>query len=325
MNLAHLHLLLNHWPIIGTLIAFALYAVSFLGKNEDLRRGGLIIFAAMALLSIPTFLSGLAAQAWMKHDTITTALMKRHENAALLTLGLILVTGTLSLWGLWQTYRDGHMAKWATASILLFATLTVIMVIRTGNTGGDIRHTEVREHPDAMVTEGTFGSIVHAFEPNAAKFGHAMSYTKWCTAILMDLHFVGLCLVIGAIGITDLRIMGLAKVIPLKLLHQLVPWGLLGLGINVVTGLMTYIGEPTDYNFDAPFWLKMGALMLLGLNAGVFYLSGTFDHIQRLGAGDDAPISAKLIATSSLVLWVAVIVLGRYIQVYSHNMPLPPT
>jgi hypothetical protein len=60
--------------------------------------------------------------------------------------------------------------------------------------------------------------------------------------------------------------------------------------------------------------------MLLGLNAGAFYLSGSFDDIQRLGAGDDAPISAKLIATSSLVLWVAVIVLGRYIQVYSHNL-----
>ena len=63
MNLAHLHLLLNHWPIIGTFIAFALYAISFLGKNEDLRRSGLIIFAAIALLSIPTFASGIAAQA----------------------------------------------------------------------------------------------------------------------------------------------------------------------------------------------------------------------------------------------------------------------
>ena len=63
--------------------------------------------------------------------------------------------------------------------------------------------------------------------------------------------------------------------------------------------------------------------MLLGLNAGVFYLSGTFDDIQRMGAGDDAPISAKLIAASSLVLWIGVVVLGRYIQVYNHTIPSP--
>jgi uncharacterized membrane protein len=324
MNLAHLHLLLNHWPIIGTLIAFALYGISFVGKNEDLGRGGLIIFAAIALLTIPAFLSGVAAQEWMNRGPISTALMARHENAALLTLGLILFTGTLSLAGLWQTYRDGRMAKWTTRAILLFAILSVITVIRTGNTGGDIRHSEVRENPNAMVAEGTFGSILRVFEPNAAKFGDAMSYTKWCTAVLMDLHFVGLCLVLGIVGLIDLRILGVAKVIPLKTLHQFVPWGLLGLGINVVTGMMTFIGSPSSYIFDAPFWLKLGFLMLLGLNVAAFYLSGTFDEIQRLGAGNDAPISAKLIATSSLVLWVGVVVLGRYIQAYNHTIPLPP-
>jgi len=216
------------------------------------------------------------------------------------------------------------MATWTTTSLLLFATLSMIMAIRTGNTGGDIRHSEVRDNPGAMVKEGTLGSIVHAFEPNTAKFANAMSYTKWCTAVLMDLHFVGLCLVIATVGIIDLRMMGLAKGIPLKALHQFVPWGLLGLGINVATGMMTFIGSPSSYNFDAPFWLKLGALMLLGLNAGAFYLSGTFDQIQRVGAGNDAPISAKLIATSSFVLWVGVIVLGRYIQAYNHTIPLPP-
>ncbi len=323
MNLAHLHLLLNHWPVIGTLIAFGLFAFSFVGKNEDLRRAGLILFAAMALLSIPTFVTGVAAQGWMRQDSITTALMVRHENAALLTLGLLLVTGTLALAGLWQTNRDGRMSKGMTTAIILFATLTVIMVVRTGNTGGDIRHTEVRPDPRGMVTDGTFGSILHHFEPNTAKVASAMSYSKWCTALLMDLHFVGLCLVIGVVGLIDLRIMGLAKVIPLKALHQFVPWGLLGLGINIVTGLFTFIGSPDSYTLDAPFLLKLGALMLLGLNAGVFYLSGTFDEIQQLGAGDDAPISAKLIAVSSLVLWVGVVVLGRYIQAYNHTIAPP--
>jgi uncharacterized membrane protein len=319
MNVTHLHLLLNHFPIIGTLIAFAVYAFSFVGKNQDLRRCSLIIFAGIALLTIPTFISGAGAQQWLTQshpDPMATALMVRHENAALLTLGLILVTGALSLCGLWQTHRDGHMATWTTASILLFATLSVVMGARTGNTGGDIRHSEVREDPSAMVTEGTFGSIVHVFEPNSAKFAKAMAYDKWATAAQMDLHFVGLCLIIATVGLLDLRIMGLAKGISLKALHQFVPWGLFGLGINIVTGLMTFIGAPGAYNFNIPFWLKMGTLMLLGLNVGAFYLGGTFEEIDKLGAGDDAPISAKLIAASSLVLWLCVVVFGRFIQAY---------
>src|ERR1700722_11432189 len=112
MNVTHLHLLLNHFPIIGTLIAFAVYLFSFVGKNQDLRRCSLIIFPGIALLTIPTFISGAGAQQWLTQshpDPMATALMVRHENAALLTLGLILVTGALSLCGLWQTHRDGRM------------------------------------------------------------------------------------------------------------------------------------------------------------------------------------------------------------------------
>jgi uncharacterized membrane protein len=61
MNFAHLHLLLNHFPIIGTVVGLGLFLVSLVGKNKDLRRASLIIFSAMALLAIPTFFSGTGA------------------------------------------------------------------------------------------------------------------------------------------------------------------------------------------------------------------------------------------------------------------------
>ena len=62
MNLAHLHLLLNHFPIIGTIVGLGLFVTSLVGKNDDLKRAGLIVFACMALLSLPTFFSGIGAQ-----------------------------------------------------------------------------------------------------------------------------------------------------------------------------------------------------------------------------------------------------------------------
>ncbi len=50
MNYAELHLLLNHFPIIGTIVGLGLFLVSFVGKNDDLRRGSYIVFVAIALI-----------------------------------------------------------------------------------------------------------------------------------------------------------------------------------------------------------------------------------------------------------------------------------
>jgi hypothetical protein len=60
---------------------------------------------------------------------------------------------------------------------------------------------------------------------------------------------------------------------------------------------------------------------LLGVNAAAFYLTGVFAGVKDLAAGEDASLSAKLVAASSLFLWFAVIILGRYIQYYQDSIP----
>ena len=66
MNLPHVHLLLNHFPIIGTIIALGLFLFSLIGKSDDLKRASLVIFAGIALLSIPTYMSGNGAAVAMQ-------------------------------------------------------------------------------------------------------------------------------------------------------------------------------------------------------------------------------------------------------------------
>jgi len=58
---AHLHLLLNHFPIIGTMVGLGLFLLPLSKKNQDLRRASYIIFAAIALIAIPTFMTGYSA------------------------------------------------------------------------------------------------------------------------------------------------------------------------------------------------------------------------------------------------------------------------
>jgi hypothetical protein len=82
----------------------------------------------------------------------------------------------------------------------------------------------------------------------------------------------------------------------------------------------TELGMDQYYTYDWAFWLKMLAIMLLGVNVAAFYLTGAFDSVEGLGPGDDAPPLAKFIAASSLFLWFAVITLGRYIQSFSDTI-----
>ena len=319
MNYAHLHLLLNHFPVIGTIVGLGLFLISFLGKNEDLRRGSYIVFAAIALLAIPTFLSGYGAQLMIKGPGVSDALIQRHQSSALLSLWFMLATGALALVGLWQTQKSPHIPRWNVAAVLIFSLLTMGLMARTGNTGGDIRHPEDQAGQAAnstrnSVAEGTIGSIIRTFEPSPEKFSEAVTFSKWWWTFMMILHFLGLIMIVGTVGLLDIRIMGFLKQLPTAPLHRFLPWAMAGLGVNIVTGLLAFIGLPENYIYSGVFWLKMLALILLGVNAALFYLTDIFAGVERLEAGEDAPMSAKLIAASSLFLWFAVITFGRYIQ-----------
>lgn len=323
MNLAHLHLLLNHFPIIGTLVGLGLFVISLVGKNDDFKRAALIIFAAMALLSLPTFFSGAGAQGAIDElPGVSNALISRHEGAAILALFFMELTGALSLAGLWQSHKSSAPPRWNIMAVLLLSLITVGLMARVGTTGGDIRHPEISAGSHPAANEGMPGSIVQVFEPSPGKFMRLMTANKFWWAFMMDLHFIGLVMIIGAVGVLDLRTLGFAKALPLGSLQRVVPWGLAGLAMNVTTGVLAYIGMPSYYTHDIAFWIKMFALMLLGLNAAAFYLTGTFHAVEHIGPGQDAPRSAKIIAVSSLVLWFGVITLGRYIQFYQDTIPI---
>ena len=323
MNFAHLHLLLNHFPIIGTLVGLGLFLFSLVGKNEDLRRASLIIFSAMALLAIPTFFSGTGAQGAIKKiPGVSEALIERHQGSAMLALLFMEITGALSLVELWKSQSRPSPARWdwSLSAVLLFSIVTVGLMARVGTTGGDIRHPEIGTGQEEVTEGSAISKMVRRFEPSPGRVAELMTASKWWWAFMMDLHFIGLALLVGAVGILDLRILGFAKQIPIAPLHKLVPWAMAGFGLNLATGVLAFTGMDQYYTYDSAFWLKMLAIMLLGVNVAGFYLTGAFNSVESLGPGEDAPLLAKFIAASSLFLWFAVITLGRYIQSYSDTI-----
>ncbi len=140
-------------------------------------------------------------------------------------------------------------------------------------------------------------------------------HTTWGWPTVETLHFMGLSLLIGNVGLFDLRMMGLAKRIPMSALHKLVPWGIAGYALNVMTGVMFVTTAPDQYLFNPAFQVKLALMGIAGMNV-LFFYRFVFGPVKRTGAGDSAPRAAKVAAAISLSCWVGVIVCGRLITYY---------
>jgi hypothetical protein len=143
----------------------------------------------------------------------------------------------------------------------------------------------------------------------------ALMRTHWAWPIAESVHFIGLCLLVGAIGSFDLRLLGVARRVPIAAMHRLIPWGILGFALNVGSGLLFVLTEPDQYIFNVSFHFKVLFLAIAGVNAGLFYVTS---YRQVFGASPslDAPRRAKAIALISLCAWMTVIVCGRMITFY---------
>jgi hypothetical protein len=139
--------------------------------------------------------------------------------------------------------------------------------------------------------------------------------SKWGWPIAESIHFFGLCLLMASVGMFDLRMMGVARGVPMSALHRFVPFGVAGWLMNVATGFCFFVSAPGQYLYNPAFQTKMMFMALAGANMAIFYLT-TASAVQATGP-DDLPLQrARLIAFVSLAAWVGVITAGRLITFY---------
>jgi hypothetical protein len=143
------------------------------------------------------------------------------------------------------------------------------------------------------------------------------NYT-WVWPTCETLHFIGLAMLIGSVWILDLRMLGVAKGLPIEPLHRLIRWGIAGFIINVVTGVMFFVGTPYQYIGNIGFTLKMICIALAGINVIVFYLT-VFDRVHDLEPGQDAPFAAKCVAVASLFFWLGAMSFGRLLPFFGNS------
>lgn len=300
----HWHLILNHFPSIGAVIALGLLLTSFRLKSEDLKRASLVLFVIMALLTIPTYITG-AATRWQIQRTpgISLDMIAAHQDAAFFAFIFVLLTGWLSWLALWQYRRFSQPHRLMVPAILVLAVLALAAMVRTGSLGGDINHPELLTGTEAAATAG------------AATSGRTATIAEWIldTAgawpALEAAHFAGMAVLFGVIVLIVARVFGLARSVPFAAMHRLLPLGVFGFMVNVTTGMLFFVADSGRYTaMTNSFYPKM-ALIAIGGCAMLYFT--IFDKPWALKPGDDAPIFSKVVAGATVAMWTGVVIYGR--------------
>ena len=143
-DLAHLHLLLNHFPIIGMIIGVALFAIALVGRSDTLVRNSLAVFFVLALIALPAFVTGDAATTVLKNRTdVSRSALEAHQDAALWGFIVIEVLGAYAWLGLWQYRRVARIPRSTITAVAVLALIATGLMSQAGYIGGQIRHAEL--------------------------------------------------------------------------------------------------------------------------------------------------------------------------------------
>ncbi|MBI5388542.1 MAG: hypothetical protein HZA90_28080 [Verrucomicrobia bacterium] len=145
MNAAHLHLLLNHLPVVGSLFAVGVIAIGLLFRREAATRVGLGLALVVALLAVPAYLTGEPAEdVAEKLPGVSKAVIEPHEEAAGLALGAVLIFGAAAAVVLLVGRGGRPIRKAWLLLVLLCGLVSAGTLAYTALLGGQVRHTEIR-------------------------------------------------------------------------------------------------------------------------------------------------------------------------------------
>ena len=145
MNQAHLHLLLNHLPILGTLFGLLILTAGYIFKNISVKKTALGLFVLSAVMAVPAYLTGEGAEEIVENlPGVSENLMEEHEELANIFLWVVGVLGLLALGTFYADSNGKKITPILYAITLVVAIGAMIFAQQVGTSGGEIRHSEIR-------------------------------------------------------------------------------------------------------------------------------------------------------------------------------------
>ena len=135
-----------------------------------------------------------------------------------------------------------------------------------------------------------------------------------------SVHVLAIVLVVGTISIVDLRLLGVASrdLTVRRLMRDIIPYTWGAFAVAVVTGALMFSSDAVHYAHNFFFRGKLVLLALAGINMAVFHLVGVRNIESWDAETGRTPIAARIAATISLMVWIAVVAFGREIGFTMH-------
>lgn len=162
MNWAHLHLMVNHLPVIGILFGLLLALYAFVRKNEEVNRTALIFLVLVALSALPAYFTGDFAEDMVKKFSgVNKNHIEQHEEMASVALTTMLLMGGVVAAGLFAFRGAKAIPRWFMLVALILSLSAAAVAGLTANLGGQIRHPEARSDFKAQGTAAGMQGTIH--------------------------------------------------------------------------------------------------------------------------------------------------------------------
>ena len=156
MTQTHIHLLITHLPIFGSILGGLVLTHGIYAKSNPTKIAAYNLFIISALGAGIAYLTGEAAEETVENiQGIAKNMIEEHEEFAVISLVSLIILGVASILGLFFTLRKSSLAPSIAIIILFMSLISFGLVARTGYLGGQIRHTEVNaaNNPNSMPSE----------------------------------------------------------------------------------------------------------------------------------------------------------------------------
>jgi uncharacterized membrane protein len=156
MNDAHLHMLVNHFPIIGTLLGLGILITGLLLKNNSVKNTAYVLFIIAVIFGAFSMATGDGAEELVEDmPNIGHQIIHEHEEMAEKFILVMYATGIFSILSIFTSVKKHKWARIFAFITLLLALTASILAKNVGTSGGEIRHTEIRTNQAIPAPSGS--------------------------------------------------------------------------------------------------------------------------------------------------------------------------
>jgi uncharacterized membrane protein len=146
-------MVVNHFPIIGTILGLGILITGMILKNNSVKNTAYILFIVAAIFAAFSMGTGEGAEELVEDmPTVGKQIIHEHEEMAEKLAIVLYLLGVISLGGLFLSYKKHAKGSLMSYAAVVVAVVGVFLAKETGTSGGEIRHTEIREN--AIQTTG---------------------------------------------------------------------------------------------------------------------------------------------------------------------------